>query len=132
RAKGTTATKQSPCQPGRQRLEKASSGLAAFFVFVIRLDRIPLWGAATKANPAKAGDAKLRGYRALSAMPVEPPKLMKEGIFMRTRFLLSAVLPVVLGLTACEFGRQPTDPVGRTVTQIFVTPDSIALDPHQS
>ena len=51
---------------------------------------------------------------------------------MRTRFLLSAVLPVVFGLAACDFGRQPTDPVGRTVTQIFVTPDSIALDPQQS
>jgi hypothetical protein len=35
----------------------------------------PPEGAATKANPAKAGDAKLRGYHAPfgSATPVEPP-----------------------------------------------------------
>jgi len=51
---------------------------------------------------------------------------------MRTRFLLSAVLSIVLGLAACEFGRQPTDPVGRTVTQIVVIPDSVALDPQQT
>jgi hypothetical protein len=51
---------------------------------------------------------------------------------MRTRFLLPAVLSVVLALAACEFGRQPTDPVGRTVTQVFVIPDSVALDPQQS
>src|SRR5258708_17654097 len=50
---------------------------------------------------------------------------------MRTRILLSAVLSVVLALSACKFGRQPTDPGGRAVTRILVTPDSVALDPLQ-
>ncbi|HYL72355.1 MAG TPA: fibronectin type III domain-containing protein, partial [Candidatus Dormibacteraeota bacterium] len=51
---------------------------------------------------------------------------------MRTRVLLSAVLSLVLGLAACDFGRPPTDPIGRTVTRIVVTPDSVVLDPQQS
>src|SRR5947207_7346336 len=58
---------RSPCQPGRQRLENVRELLAFFFVGARttagRQDCCPLHEGATKANPVKTGDAKLRGYR---------------------------------------------------------------------
>ena len=57
-----------------------SSYLAAFSIF----GRIaPLEGSATKANPAKAGDAKPRGYRtpfACHASRAAEP--LREGVFL--------------------------------------------------
>src|SRR3989441_4855873 len=47
---------------------------------VVRQDRTLSRGSAIKANPAKAGDAKPRGYRTPSrAMPVELPNLTLIG-----------------------------------------------------
>jgi hypothetical protein len=38
------------------------------------IDALLLWGVATRANPLKGGDAKLRGYgEMMIAMPVELP-----------------------------------------------------------
>jgi len=65
-------------------------------------------------------------------MPVVPPMLSTEGIFMHTRIMLSMALSLVLALAACEFGRQPTDPTGQPVARIVVLPESIALDAQQS
>src|SRR2546428_11594180 len=81
---GDYGGQRSPGQPGRQRLEKA---LSPWRSFVLGVDtpyfgRIaPLSrGSAPKANPAKAGDAKPRGYRTPSrAMPVELPNLTLIG-----------------------------------------------------
>src|SRR5882762_5783922 len=51
----------------------------AFGWIIERQDRKPLWRCATKAKPAKAGDAKLRGYRVFpDATPVEPPNHTTE------------------------------------------------------
>src|SRR6266705_3021363 len=51
-------------------------------LFHLRQDRTPLEGSATKANPAKAGDAKPRGYRtpfACHASRAAEP--LREGFF---------------------------------------------------
>src|SRR6185312_9332424 len=66
---GTTATPL-PSPPGRQRVDPNGSTLAALCFLVAQttfLGRIdsqpPRPGEREKANPAKAGDAKPRGYR---------------------------------------------------------------------
>src|SRR5690348_16587005 len=51
---------------------------------------------------------------------------------MRTRAVLPWTLTVVVTLAACEFGRQPTDPVANQITRVFVSPESVALDPQQT
>ena len=51
----------------------------AGFEGIVRQDRGLFWRCATKAYPAKAGDAKPRGYSVFpDAMPVEPPNHTTE------------------------------------------------------
>src|SRR6266702_2633490 len=92
---------------------------------------------ATKANPAKAGDAKLRGYRTpFGARPVEPPNLTPQpggDMHPRVRWLFVAGAGTAL-LTACEAIAPRTTGPATTVppAQVVVTPDSVALDPSQT
>src|SRR5581483_10511300 len=92
---------------------------------------MPPSGAATRANPAKAGDAKLRGYRApfRDATPVGPP----NGSFCLRRFGMRphpwvtavAVLATALGVAACLDTAAPTLDGPHTVA-------TVAIDPPQA
>jgi hypothetical protein len=61
---------------------RLSSATAALTFLSDRLIAPTDVGDATRAKPAKAGDAKLRGYREVTfAMPVEPPNEPLSGVY---------------------------------------------------
>jgi hypothetical protein len=82
-------------------------------------------GVATKANPVKTGDAKLRGFSAPRAMPVGPPnEPRQEGIFMR---MLPVLALIALGISSggCDAGL----PVGPIVLGTSTTPTNPSSTP---
>src|SRR5947207_6781980 len=90
-------------------------------------------GSATKANPAKAGDAKLRGYRtpfACHASRAAEP--LREGSFMRSRTPLLYILWLLTAVAACDLRPRSSTGVNDPVTRVVVSPDSTMLDPSQS
>ncbi len=84
------------------------------------------------ANPAKAGDAKPRGYRTLRrAKPVELPNLLGGVMYFYSkgyRFPTAVAL-----LAACEIPRRTSSTgVDNPVAQVVVYPDTLTLDPLQN
>src|SRR6266850_8035250 len=76
------------------------------------------------ANPAKAGDAKPRGYRTLRrAKPVELPNLLGGLMYFYSEGY--RLLTAVALLTACEIPR-------RTSSTGVDNPDTLTLDPLQN
>src|SRR6266540_80819 len=108
-------------------------------VFVLEYGRIapPSGGSVTKANPAKAGDAKPRGYRtSLACQASRAAELSEERGFMLSRttaFWTATILTALAaGLTACDVQRNPGTGVDNPVAQVRVFPESVALDPSES
>src|SRR6266567_867811 len=84
-------------------------------LFRLQQDRIPLAGSATTANPAKAGDAKPRGYRTPFACHASrAAESSQEGFLMRAGTIWRCALTlVVTAVVACEL---PTRPPANTDT----------------
>src|SRR6266550_2982638 len=134
---GTTATSvaTSAGPPAHRPFGSKLAALRFFWVSNKRSSagRSPLpRGSAKKANPAKAGDAKPRGYRTLRrAKPVELPNLLGGDMYFYNKGY-RLVTALVL-LAACDLRpRGGGTGVDTPVTQVVVYPDALTLDPFQS
>jgi chitinase len=101
--------------------------------------------ATTKANPAKAGDAKLRGYSAPSefrnATPVEPPKgylIWRHNMRCSSNLVRLASVTLVLAASACGDATDPTGAMNPDTTaalyrwvgpvaRVVVSPDTSTM-----